>query len=257
VFKALLVLALLGAPADDVVILLNGDRISGRIMAKGRKTIRLQTPHGLLVIGLDKIDRLRRADGSEEVVTVPPPPAAPGPRLPDPVRLQLLITGKTFWQAWDMEASPADPTLRLELRLDDRPVASWLDATVEPGEIPKAVVNSFSFTPEALRVAAGPGVRALPPELQPGRIQLALDLANELQGPRQLRLAYQANAGSPENPDWRDLAVTEAAVTLQAGTPNLFRLEQDRGRMEFSRRKMKNVETFDLALKLDTPAGEP
>ena len=47
---------------------MNGDRISGRIVSKGRRTLRLQTPHGVLVIGLDKIDRLRRADGTEEVL---------------------------------------------------------------------------------------------------------------------------------------------------------------------------------------------
>lgn len=255
----LLALALLRADGDDVVILTNGDRISGRVASKGRRTLRLQTPHGVLTIGLDKIERVKRADGTEELMKAPPTPSpTPAPRnLSPPVQLVLAITGKTFWQAWDAAAPPDDATLRLELRVDDRPVASWLDATVEEGEIPKAVVNSFSFTPDALRVAAGPGVKALPPELQTGRIGLALELLHELRGPRQLRLAYQSNVGNAAVPEWRNLVLVEAAVVLQAGVPNAFRLEQGRGRMEFSKRSMKNVDTFELGLKLDTPASEP
>jgi len=34
-------------------------------------------------------------------------------------------------------------------------------------------------------------------------------------------------------------------------------VEQDRGNVEFSKRRMKNVLTFELALKLDTPGAEP
>jgi hypothetical protein len=255
----LLALTLLGAQEEDVVILTNGDRISGRVASKGRRTLRLQTPHGVLTINLDKIERVKRADGTEELMKAPPPTPAPtpAPRSLPPVQLALAITGKTFWQAWDAQSPPDDPTLRLELRIDDRMVASWLDATLEEGEIPKAIVNSFSFTPDALRVAAAPEVKALSPELQAGRIQLVLDLQHELQGPRQLRLAYQSNAGSALAPEWRDLVSVEAAVMLHAGARNAFRVEQGRGRMEFSKRSMKNVNTFELGLKLDTPASEP
>jgi hypothetical protein len=255
--EALLVLALLLAEGNDVVILTNGDRISGRVSSKSRRTLRFQTPHGVLTIGLDKIERLIRADGTEELLKEPPAPAPPPRSLPPPIPLVLAITGKTFWQAWDKGAPPADPTLRLELRLDDAPVASWLDVTVEEGEIPKAVVNSFSFTPDALRVAATPGVKAHPPEIEPGRIRLALDLRHELQGPRMLRLAYQSNVGSTAVPEWHDLVLTEVAVVLRAGAPNNFLVTQNRGRMEFSKRSMKDVDTFELALKLDTPASEP
>ena len=254
-----LVLVLVAPPADDVVILTNGDRISGKVLAKGRKTLRLQTPHGPLQIALDKIDRLRHPDGTEEVLNKPPspPPAPVAPKPPPPVKLVLAITGKTFWQAWDAEAAPADPTLRLELRVDDRPAGTWVDSTVDKGEIPKAVVNSFSFTPEALKVAAGPGVKTRAPDIRPGRIQLGLDLPAGLAGPRKLRLAYQANAGSAAAPEWRDLVLTEVTLALQADAPNVFRVEQDRGSMEFSKHRMKNVETFQLALRLDTPSAEP
>lgn len=254
-----LLLAALAAPADDQVVLLNGDRISGRIASKGRRTLRLQTPYGVLTIGLDKIDRLKRADGTEEVLSAPPKPAAPPAPPPPPptLKLALAISGKTFWQAWDIEAAPADPTLRLELRVDDRTMAVWSDPKIDEGEIPKAVVNSFSFTPDALRTTGLPGLKALPPEVRPGRIELALELPIALAGPRKLRLAYQANAGTAAAPEWRDLVLLETSVTLSADAPNRFRIEQLRGRMEFSKKRMKGVETFELALTRDAPVAEP
>jgi hypothetical protein len=260
---ALAGLLCLGIPfagaADDVVVLLNGDRITGKLVAKGTKLARLQTPYGLLVIGLDKIDRIRHADGWEEVVAAPPkPPVTPAtPPPPPPLRVILIVAGKTFWQAWDASAAPADATLRLELRLDDRPLVSYLDATLDPGEISKAVVNSFSFTADSLRIVPGPGVKALAPEVKPGRILLPLEMPAALAGSRRLRLAYQRNDGTVDAPQWRDLALSEVTVPLQAAAPTTLRVEQDRGSMEFSKHRMKNVETFQLAVKLDTPSPEP
>jgi hypothetical protein len=253
----LLLLALLGAGSDDVVTLTNGDRISGQIVSKGRRTLRLRTPHGLLTIGLDKIERLRHADGTEEILKALPTPAPTPPKVPAGLKLAFLVTGKTFWQAWDIEAAPADPTLRLELRVDDRTVVTWLDPKVDEGEIPKAVVNSFSFLPDSLKVSPAHGVKAFPPDVRPGRIQLTLEVPVELAGTRKLRLAYQSNAGMPAAPEWRDLALVEVSLALSSSEPNTFRIEQDRGRMEYSKRRMKNVETFQLALKLDTPNDEP
>ncbi|HEY5908616.1 MAG TPA: hypothetical protein VIZ31_11275 [Vicinamibacteria bacterium] len=256
----ILLLAALAMAADqDQVTLKNGDRISGLIASRGRKTLRLQTPYGVLVIALDKIDRLRRADGTEEVLSAPPKPAPTPtpPPAPPTLKLGLTVSGKTFWQAWDPADAPADPTLRLELRLDDRAMAVWTDAKVDPDEIPKAVVNSFSFTPDALRVSGAPGIKALPPDVRAGRIQLGLELPLELAGSRKVRLAYQANAGSATSPEWRDLVLLEAPLVLSAEAPNTFRIEQERGRMEFSKKRMKSVETFALALKLDTPTPEP
>jgi hypothetical protein len=93
----------------------------------------------VLTIDLDK-STAKRADGTEEVLSAPPKPAPTPLLLPPPPTLGLVlaISGKTFWQAWDLEAAPADPTLRLELRVDDRTMAVWSDANVDEGEIPKA-----------------------------------------------------------------------------------------------------------------------
>lgn len=252
-----LALAVAGAATTDVVTLLNGDRISGRIVSKGRKFLRFQTPHGVLSIGLDKIDRLQRADGTEEVLNRPAtataPVPTPTPRPREPVRLALLVSGKTFWQAWGVDAAPSDPTLRLELRLDDRAVATWVDTVVDEGEIKGALVNSFSFTPDSLKVAASAGVKALPPEIRVGRISLGLELPQEMEGSRKMRLAYQGNAGTPAVPEWRDLVLLEVPLTLTRSEPNAFLVEQDRGRMEYSKRRMKNVDTFALGLKVDVP----
>jgi hypothetical protein len=256
---ALLALAAtLAQAADDVVILANGDHISGKVVAKGTKFLRFQTPYGLLAINIGKVERIQRADGTEEVLNpLPQPVATPPPPPPRALSVILQVTGKTFWQAWDAAAVPADPTLRLEVRLDDRPLASYLDAKMDGGEIPKAVVNSFSFTTDSLKIQPAPGTKALFPEIKTGRIQLPLEVAGDLAGAHRLRIAYQTNDGNPESPQWRDLASAETTVTLQADGPTTVRIEQERGSMEFSKRRMKNVETFQLALKLDTPTPEP
>ena len=54
-----------------------------------------------------------------------------------------------------------------------------------------------------------------------------------------------------------DLAVAEVTRDLAVEEPNVFRVEQERGKMEYSKRRMKNVETFQMALKLDTPSDAP
>jgi hypothetical protein len=173
------------------------------------------------------------------------------------VKLVFVISGKTFWQAWDAASAPADPTLRLELHIDEAAVASWVDGKVDEGEIPKAVVNSFSFTPDSLRVTPAAGVKGSPPDLRLGRIRLTLDVPGDLEGSRVLRLAYQANAGSAAAPEWVDLAHAELTHHLSRDETTVIRVEQERGRMEYSKRHMKNVETFQIALKLDTPTDAP
>jgi hypothetical protein len=245
-------LLLLAAPAaEDVVTLVNGDRISGKVLSKSRRLVRLQTAHGTLQIRLDAIQKIRKADGTEEVLTAPPTPA-PKPVPPTPVRLLVRVRGKAFWQAWDAASAPADPTLRLEVRADDTLLATYVDARVDEGEIPKAVVNTFAFTPESLVVVPAAGVRAPPPEAKPGQIVLVIELAPALAGARRLRLAYQSNVGSMASPEWSDLVATETTVALALGD-NPLRLEQDRGRMEYSRKSMKNVNSFTVSLTLDTP----
>ena len=175
----LLLLALSSAARADVVALVNGDRLSGRILGATTRRVRLQTAYGTLVIPRDQVARLEYDDGRVEVVNAPPAPPAPlAPRptpQPEPARLQLAVTGDSFWQAWDPKTAPADPSLRLELRLDDAPLVSYTDSTLDPEDLPKAVVNSFVFSPEELLVRAGPGVVVAPPIVVGDEIGLALD----------------------------------------------------------------------------------
>ncbi len=135
-----------------------------------------------------------------EVVTAPPaPPRAARRRragaAAEPARLQLAVTGDSFWQAWDPKTAPADPSLRLELRLDDAPLVSYTDSTLDPEDLPKAVVNSFVFSPEQLPVRAGPGVVVAPPVVVDGEIGLALEVPRRPPDAHELRLAYQAERG--------------------------------------------------------------
>jgi len=252
---------LVSAARADVFILRGGDRISGKPVVEGKRSFKVQTPYGLLTIPRTRVDRIVRPDGTEVLVNPEPAPeAAASPvREPRRARLILIITGKTFWQAWDPKTNPApDPTLRLEVSLDEEVVATYTDAKTDP-DIKGAVVNTFSFAAEDVAVAAGERVLVLPPEPRPGRIALKIDVPL-VEAPRRLRLAYQASEGPAEEKVWRDLATGSADIELRAQAPTFVRVEQDRGRMEFSgfpRRRMKYVETFKLDVSPEHAEIEP
>jgi hypothetical protein len=252
---ALAVVAGIAGPlAAEVVFTRDGDRVQGKLVARGTVRLRLQTPYGLLIIPLEKIEKIVREDGTEEVLNArdPAAPVATAPAAPPPpvVKLGVIITGKTFWQAWDPKTGvPSDPSLRLEVRLDEKPVATYVDTEIDEGEIPGAVVNAFSFTPEAMTAVPGPDARVLLPETRPGRILLEIDLAAEIAGERKLRLAYQSNDGTKGDPAWRDLATTSLVVTLSKETPLFVKVEQNPGGMEFRRKQMRNVDTFRIAAR--------
>jgi hypothetical protein len=253
---ALVLLLLLAAPSlrADVVVFVGGDRMSGDIVAKGTKRVRLKTPYGLLVIPRAKIERLVYADGREEVLNSPPPPPAP-PR-PAAVGLRILVTGDSFWQAWNPSSAPADTSLRLVVLVDGRQVAAYVDGDLDPADLEGALVNSFVFSPERLVVRPVAGVRAAPPEPGADGIGLGLELPPDLAGPRRLAFAYQVNDATAAAPEWRD--VVQAGLDLDLGLehPARVRLDQDRGEMEFGRKKlafgpkvMKHVETFRIVAR--------
>ncbi len=263
---AALILALQAAPAiGDVFVLRGGDRITGDPVTEGKRTFKVKTPYGLLTIPRSKVDRIIRADGTEQPVnpesvrSVGSAPVETVATLPKSrrARLVLIITGKTFWQAWDPKAGHHDPSLRLEVTLDEEAVATYVDAKTDP-DIPGAMVNAFSFATEDVVFMAGKDALVLPPEQRPGRIALKIDVPVK-EGTRLLRIAYQSNEGpTEEEKAWRDLASGSLGVELRAEAPVLVRVNQERGRMEFSgfpRRRMKNVDTF--ALELNPEGAEP
>jgi len=240
------------ASAADVLVMRNGDRVSGRIVGETSRSIRIETPYGRLVIPRGTIEKIQRQGQREEVLNPPAPDAPPAARPTRGVRLVLVVLGKTFWQAWDPKEPPADPTLRFEVRVDEEPVVFYLDGTTDADEIPKALVNSFSFAAADVAVKAAPGVEVAPPEVRVGRIVLKLDLPLARAGERKVRIAYQANTGTAAAPVWRDLTEGSLTLALSAATPSFVQVRQDPGRMEFSgftRRRMKNVETFRIELQ--------
>jgi hypothetical protein len=254
----LLFLLPLAAARAEVYVLLTGDRISGKPVLKGKRTITVETAFGKLVIPRSRIQRIIAPDGSEEVVNAPliVPMATPEPAPPRPVprpRLVLVIQGQTFFHVWaGKEAAKADPSLRLEVRLDEEAIASWVDVKTDP-ELKGAVLNTFSFAPEDVSAFAGRGVELAPPEVQPGRAVLKIGLAPQT-AHRRLRLAYQINDGDAEHPAWHDQAEGATDVDLRPDTPTIVQVHQDRGKMEFSgllRKKMKNVETFRIDLQTE------
>jgi hypothetical protein len=253
-----------GLAAADEVVLVNGDRITGRVTGSVARRVRLQTPYGVLVIPAEKVDRIRRDDGSEEVLRATPAPSpTPSPK-PVPASkattLLLIVSGASFWHAWDPKAAPEDPSLRLELRLDERTLATYTDVNLDPEDLPKAVVNSFVFSPERLFVSAGEGITAAPPSLAASEIRLAIHVPPALAGERQLRLAYQLNDAGSAAPRWRDVVVAGSPVTITPGTSVRARVLQDRGTMEYSRQvlrglgQMRGVETFRATLAVEPPS---
>jgi hypothetical protein len=253
---AVLLLVPLASARADVFVLLTGDRITGKPVVNGKRVITVQTPFGRLLIPRARIERIIRGDGSEVVVNprvivaaATPTPASSRP-VPRP-RLVLVIQGQTFFQAWGGKtAAKVDPSLRLEVRLDEDPIASWVDTKTDP-EIKGVVLNTFSFAPEDVAAFAARGVELAPPEVQPGRAVLKIGLAPQT-ARRKLRLAYQINDADAEHPAWRDRAEGTTEVDLRPESPTIVQVRQNRGKMEFSgflRRRMKNVETFRVELQ--------
>ena len=238
----------------DVVVLVNGDRVTGRVVSKTTRRVRLQTPYGVLVIPADKVERIRRDDGSEELPSARPAPPPTLPPPPPPATLVVVVGGDSFWQAWDPKAALEDPSLRLEVRLDDRVVASYTDVNLDPEDLPKAVVNSFVFSPERLFVSGAEGVTVAPPELAAGQIRLPIGFPAELAGRRRLRLAYQVNDAGSAAPQWRDVVLALGEVVLAPGKAASVRIRQERGTMDYVRRRMRNIETFRATVEPESPA---
>jgi hypothetical protein len=234
----------------DVVHLTNGDRISGKIVTAGRKSYVLQTPYGRLNLPRVRIWKVEKPDGSEEVLNSPDAAAVPT------ARIILVVMGSQFWQAWDpKDAAGVDPSLRLEVRLDEEPIASYVDARQDPDELPKAVMNAFSFNPGDLALEPAAGVTVPLPEAKPGRVVLKIDVPVPPAGPHRLRVSYQTNGGTGAEPSWKDIVTAESQVTLKEGVPVFMALKQDGGKMDFGgfpRKKMKLVETFKVTLEPDT-----
>jgi len=250
---AIVALALTLAAAStsaDVLHLKDGDRITGKILSRTSRAVRIQTPYGRLLIPRDKIERIERAGDQAEAAAPAEiaPPAAPVAR---PLRLILVVMGKSFWHAWDSREEIPDLALRFEVRVDEDVVATFVDPKADPDELPKAVVNTFSFGPEEVVAQPGPGARVLPPEVRPGRVVLKIDVPQVPAVSRRLRLAYQVNSGPPAKPAWHDVAEGSLTLPLKVDGPNFVQVRQDLGAMEFSgfpRRRMKKVETFVMGL---------
>ncbi len=241
----------------DVVVLVNGDQITGHVVGSVAKRVRLQTPYGVLVIPAEKVELIKRNDGSEELLRAAPLPSPTPTPAPASATLLLVVTGASFWHAWDPKSAPEDPSLRLELRLDERMLATYTDVNLDPEDLPKAVVNSFVFSPERLFVSGGEGVAASTPSLAASEIRLEIRVPAALAGERRLRLAYQLNDAGSAAPRWRDVVVGGAPVRLVAGHGVRVRVLQDRGAMEYTRKglrgqgQMRGVETFRATLEVE------
>jgi len=130
-------LALLATTAGaDVFVLVNGDRITGkRLRSATKRTVVVQTDYGRLTIPRSQVQKILKADGTEEYV-------AEGAPLPG-AKLSLIVIGQSFWQAWEPKSHPqVDPSLRLEVRVDGEVVATYTDSRPDPKDLPGATVSA-------------------------------------------------------------------------------------------------------------------
>jgi hypothetical protein len=243
----------------EVFFLRDGDRITGKLVSQTVRNFRVQTSYGRLLIPKSKVERWKRADGREEILNPPAPGVAssPPPAVLPPPRVVVAVVGSTFWHAWDKREAPKDASLRLELRLDEEVVTAYTDTTLDPKDLPGAVVNTFSFSADQVEVTSAPHVQIQPADVRPGRVVLKLDLPPGGSPTRRLRVAYQINTGTPEEPTWRDIVTGSTTVSIGPDAPALVELKQGRGQMDFAgfpRKRMKKVETFSLEV---VPATEP
>jgi hypothetical protein len=241
----LLALACAQAAAADTVQLKEGDRLTGRVVAVGKKRFRVTTPFGALLIPSERIEKIVYDDGREEVFLAAPSSSW---KLEVPVRLTLVVTGESFWQAWDPHEAPADATLRLLVSLDDQPVAAYIDPQLDR-DLRGAVVNTFAFEPAQTLRTTWDDARALPPETRPGEVRLVIELAAARAGHRRLGLSYQWNAAKVDAPGWRALVNATVDVDLALHANTELRLEQARGEMSFKKKKMQKTETFQLNVR--------
>jgi hypothetical protein len=241
-----------GAARADVYYMTDGDRVTGKTLSQAAGFYKVDTPYGRVAIPKGRVARIVHDDGREELLNGPVVPSRPQAPAAGPVHVVVVVTGATFWQAWnEKDGVPADPSLRLQLTLDEKGLASYVDGKTDP-DIPGATVNAFSFAAGDVRVEAGEHVRAEAPDVRPGRITLKLDLPLEAAGDHSFRLVYQTNDGTGPSPAWRDLAGTDIHVSLKAEASSVVEIHQDRGGMEYSglfHKKMKNVESFRIEAK--------
>jgi len=242
-----LVLTALTARADTLV-LRDGDRISGKVAAVGKKAHRVVNVYGRLLVPNESIDKIVYDDGHEEVI--PASAAGTGSWRAEAVRLSVIVAGDSFWQAWDPKDAPADPTLRFLFRLDSQPVAAFVDGQLDH-DIRGAVVNTFAFDPNAMTYQTWEGALASPPVVAPGRALVRVDLPTDKVGHHTLSLAYQMNAGGgKESAEWVDVKSCELEVELTLGVPVSLRVEQSRQQMSFGgvlgRPRMRHAETFRM-----------
>jgi hypothetical protein len=247
--RALLIVACALSPSAsaDTFVLLNGDRISGQLLGESRRGFRIETPYGRVLVPRKDVERWMQADGRETIVT-PRPQPPPLPTPPPMVRLDIAVTGASFWYAWD-NAESIDTSLRFSARLDAQPLLAMVDTALNLDDLPGALVNTFNFDPLSIESLAPRDIRLLPPDIETGRVVLQLMLPPGYTGNHELHLAYQINTGTIDDRTWLTVASASVPVYLQTATPTHVQLEQSRGAMEFSgflKRHMKRVDTFIL-----------
>jgi len=65
------------------------------------------------------------------------------------------------------------------------------------------------------------------------------------------------NDATSAAPQWRDVSLAAGEIDLSSGGTTRVRVQQERGTMQYTGRKMRNVETFRATVTPDDSRGQP
>ncbi len=240
-------------------------------MGSVAKRVRLQTPYGVLLIparqgGPHQARRRQRggaARGAAPAPTPPPPPPSATLRARGDGRELLARLGpegappRTRACAWSC-GSTSDV------------LATYTDVNLDPEDLPKAIVNSFVFSPGAAVRERRPRECAAAAARARGRaeIRLEISLPAALAGEHRLRLAYQLNDAGSAAPRWRDVVVggapAEARRRPQRARPRAAGSRHDGVHAQGAARRGPDAQRRDVsrdargrARSLTPPGGGP
>jgi hypothetical protein len=251
------------AALGEVIHLKNGDAIHGMLVAANNDEVTLKTPYGQLVIPKKEIERIDYQDSPSRPAPPPKeappskeaaPPNPPGNADLRPTRsaaaIELRITGRSFWYAFDSpEQSPSDTSIRLRIYVGTERACTFIDE--KPDTVDGTTLyNSFTFSStDARLVEAREGYDCAVDKASSGEVLVRIGLPEVSVRRPMVRMLYEINEGSHTSPTWMDVVSRSFSMDVAPGKVGVATLEQNADALEYTgffKKQMKNVELFQL-----------
>ena len=111
-------------------------------------------------------------------------------------------------------------------------------------------MNTFAFTGDEAGMAA-PHVLLSPPEVQPGRVVLRVDVPRVVGENRRFGSSTRSTKPAPRARPGATWPWPPRPSPCAGKGRRPIQLRQDRGRMEFARKRMREVETFRIEISTE------